>query len=185
MSTNRYRTLHADFFTVETERCTFASILETVNRTSGHARNFVANGGDPIRLKKLSIRSEGRRRFFAGDMVKIRMTNLPTRIDQRVRGLLCSLRRENREVPAVADDLEYGTGTAATLSQNRQVRTRGRTNRFADGYSGESVSIRCPLSYGTGRRGEGVRNHRRCSASPARTFYVIRSQNGPGVAANP
>ncbi len=83
MSAKRYRTLHADFFTVETERCDFASILGTVNGMSGKARNFVTNSGDPIRLKKMSIRSEGRRRFFAGDMVKIRMTNLPTRIDQR------------------------------------------------------------------------------------------------------
>ena len=83
MSTKLYRTLHADFFTVETERCDFANILETVKRMSGQARNFVTSGGDPIRLKNLSIRSEGRHRFFAGDMVKIRMTNLPTRIDQR------------------------------------------------------------------------------------------------------
>ena len=83
MSTKQYRTLHADFFTVETERCDFANILETVNRMSGQARNIVTSGGDPIRLKKLLIQSERRNRFFAGDMVKIRMTNLPTRIDQR------------------------------------------------------------------------------------------------------
>ena len=125
MSTKRYRTLHADFFTVETERCDFASILGTVNGMSGKARNFVTNGGDPIRLKKMSIRSEGRRRFFAGDMVKIRMTNLPTRIDQR---------GSEREID-FHDDEGIGEETAFFFDEERNVLVLQR-NRNGVSFSG-------------------------------------------------
>ena len=125
MSTKQYRTLHADFFTVETERCDFASILETVNGRSGTARNFVANGGDPIRLKKMSIRSVGRRRFFAGDMVKIRMTNLPTRIDQH---------GSEREID-FHDDEGIGEETAFFFDEGRNVLVLQR-NRNGVSFSG-------------------------------------------------
>ncbi len=141
MSSRNEKTIRADFFTIDTENCVFDTVLKAVDKRGGKDRNFTISSGDPIRLKILKEVSAGDRTMLVGDMAKIRMTNLPTRIGQN---------GSEREIDFL-DDEGVGEETAflydpkrkaLALQRNRHGVSYAAFAEYFTSFAGESACIR-------------------------------------------